>query len=75
VVFVPCGGHGISGHWHQLEGANVLVTNYYINYLDRAPDGAGLLNWTTQFQSGVQSENIAAAFIGSDEYFLLIANP
>jgi hypothetical protein len=47
------------------------VTALYQNLLGRAPDAAGLNAFVTAMQSGWTIDDVAAAIMGSDEYFQL----
>ncbi len=53
---------------HSRENCANLVTGMYGNYLDRAPDAAGLNYWVGKMQGGLTDEHLEASFLGSPEY-------
>jgi uncharacterized repeat protein (TIGR03803 family) len=44
------------------------VTDFYMTILSRAPDAAGLQAWVQTLESGVPEEQVATAFLNSQEY-------
>jgi hypothetical protein len=44
------------------------VTDLYMTILSRAPDAAGLQAWVQTLESGVPEEQVATAFLNSQEY-------
>lgn len=57
----------------QLSRSNewlaLVITRFYRDTLNRAPDAAGLAGWTRAARSGMPVAQIAAAFYASPEYF------
>src|SRR5581483_61458 len=52
-----------------------IITDFYKNTLNRAPDSGGLAFWINQIQTGKQTvATTAANFYGSAEYFQKTAN-
>ena len=47
------------------------VQELYHRFLHRQADAAGLMVFENQLQHGVANEQVAAALLGSDEYFQL----
>ena len=45
-----------------------LVAGWYRQYLDRAPDAAGLATYTSQLDAGLPAVNVIAALLSSDEF-------
>lgn len=46
-----------------------LVTSWYMRFLNRQPDPAGLQNWVTLLRQGVSPEKLEWSILGSQEYF------
>lgn len=51
-----------------------LVGGYYLRFLRRAADAAGLASWTTFLHSGGTDEQVIASLLSSPEYYALF-NP
>ncbi len=51
------------------EGKANLVRGYYLRFLGRAPEAAGMQAWLEAFARGAQPEDVLAGVLGSEEYF------
>src|SRR5262249_37283025 len=59
------------------EALNYVVGGFYQKFLHRTADPAGLAGWVTAIQrgplhAGLTDEQVIAAFIGSDEYYIIL---
>jgi hypothetical protein len=62
----------VSGIVNSLESYRDIVADDYTTYMDRSPDTAGQDYWATALQNnGGNTEQVALAFLSSDEYFAL----
>src|SRR5262249_46481207 len=50
--------------------ANVVVTQWYRQFLEREPDPAGLPDWPHMVRRGDPPADVLAGILSSDEYFL-----
>jgi hypothetical protein len=57
------------------EGRSREVNQFYVEFLDRTADSAGLAGWVAALQSGATPEDIIAAIAGSPEGTAALANP
>jgi uncharacterized protein YkwD len=53
---------------HSAESYAYFITQAYLRYLGRGPDGAGLSYWVGRMQGGLSDERLEAGFLGSAEY-------
>jgi hypothetical protein len=51
------------------EARQILVEDYYQQYLQRTADQAGRDGWVSRLLSGARDEHVLAGIIGSEEYF------
>ena len=57
------------GFANSSEHESIIVRDDYQTYLSRQPAPAEVNYWVSQFEQGVNNENVVAGFIASDEYF------
>jgi hypothetical protein len=59
-----------SGEYRQdVIGGSLGIQGFYLQYLGRPSDQAGVDYWVSQMAGGVTFEHVRLAFIGSPEYF------
>ena len=57
------------GFANSNEHESIIVRDDYETYLDRLPAPSEVNYWVSQFEQGVNNENVVAGFVASDEYF------
>jgi FtsP/CotA-like multicopper oxidase with cupredoxin domain len=61
-----------TGFLLSTEHLNTVVNGYYLKFLRRAADPAGLAGWVSAMQAGTRHEVIIGSIIASGEYYLLL---
>ena len=54
---------------HSPEWARQVVTDLYLDILDRSPDPSGLQSWSTRLVAGTRTAEVGSDLYGSKEYF------
>ena len=62
--------HGVAaGFLNSNEYKQLLINNFYTEFLGRLPSSSEINFWLPQLQAGVTDEGFIAALVGSNEYF------
>ncbi len=57
------------GFLTSLEYQTKLVTSYYGQFLQRAPDPVGLTGWINALKKGTTDEQVITGFLASTEFW------